>query len=166
MNTKLVAKWMGLVLLLTISFCAGYYISAVNLFWKSVNLPQIESETKARNCIHSKFNLELPDNATHLYYAGRGFVDPDYYAAFSLSSAEACETFIKKQLDVKLEDFKEITELPEDFLEHDPGTWEKEYQDPAWDLTKAGKYLLCERSYYRSLIYAPEKNRFYLHRQG
>jgi len=161
MNTKLIGKWVGLLLLSVFFFCAGLFASAINQFGKSLHTPCIESETKARDSIHRVSNFELPDNATHLYYGRWGFVDALHYAAFSLSNAEACETFIKEQLDVKPEDFKEISELPDDFIEYGPDTWEQKYRDPAWDLKETDKYLLCTNGYVRAILYAPEKNRFY-----
>ena len=159
MNTKLVAKWIGLVLLLIVCFCAGLSASALHRFANSLNTPRIESETNARNRIMA--NIPLPEDATRLYYAHRGFVDADHYIAFSLPSPEACEDFITKELDLKLEDFKKTPELPEFFSEFGPNTWPSEYYDPLWDLSQTDNFLLCTTD--RLIVYVPQKNRFYYH---
>jgi len=108
MNTKNMIKSVAFALLLTFFLCAGFYASSVIQFWKSVGLPCVESETQARNRIRASF--PLPENATRLYYAIRGFVDPDQYVAFSLPSTTECEQFIEKELTLKREDFKEPSE--------------------------------------------------------
>jgi len=160
MNTKLIVKRVGLVLLLIFFFCAGYYTSALNEFWKSISLPHNESETKARSriCV----SLPLPENATRLYFAHRGFLDADIYMAFSLPSPEECEQFIEKILGLKLENFEEVSDLPDFFTEFSPDTWSQEYQDPLWDLSEQETCFLCTTD--RLIIYAPERNRFYYHR--
>lgn len=160
MDTKFVIKTFFALLLFAAIFLAGFYVSAANQFIKAVGNPRIESETEARYRFMES-NMPLPENATRIYYASRGFVDAEHYAAFSLSSTKECEEFIEEKLDVKLEDFKEISELPDDFVEYGPSTWEREYRDPVWDLKKADKYLLCTNGYLRAILYAPEKHRFY-----
>ncbi|MHC4905118.1 MAG: hypothetical protein ACYTEN_04760 [Planctomycetota bacterium] len=160
MNTKSAVKTIFALLLFTVIFLAGFYASAVYQLTKSLNTPHIESETNARNWIRA--SIPLPEDATRLYYAHRGFLDPNLYIAFSLSSSEECEQFIMKELGLKLEDFEEITELPDFFTEFGPDTWPSEYHDPLWDISDVDKLLLCSTTLL--IVYAPERNRFYYHR--
>ncbi|MBN2512070.1 MAG: hypothetical protein JXB18_03935 [Sedimentisphaerales bacterium] len=145
------------VLLLILAFLTGLY--KLKQFGASLTLPQIESETSARQKISSHFRL--PENATNLYYARRGFVDADHYMAFSLPDRQACDHFINDAMNKELTDFVETSELPEEFKEHGPDTWPEPFRDTRWDLSPGSRHLLAFSSY--TIIYTPEKNRFYCH---
>ncbi|MEN6306473.1 MAG: hypothetical protein ABFD91_01855 [Anaerohalosphaeraceae bacterium] len=159
MNNKHLVKGIAFVLLLIFVFFAGFYTSEIKRFGASMSLPHIESETNARQRISSHFRL--PENATDLYYAKRWFVDADHYMAFSLPDRQACEHFISDVLNKELKDFVETSELPEAFTVHGPDTWPEQFRDPLWDLSEANQHLLAFSSY--TILYAPEKNRFYCH---
>ncbi|MBW8016476.1 MAG: hypothetical protein FVQ82_09835 [Planctomycetes bacterium] len=156
---KMISKVIVWSCLLVLVFLAGFFINIPMAFVRSA-YPRVYSNTRVRDEMISR--IEVPENAYHLYYAVRGFVDANYYAAFSLPSKEECEEFFKKLYGGDFQR-KELTELPEDMLEHGPDTWQDKYKDKNWSL-KGKRVVLIKGGmiYYRFMAYVPEENRIYI----
>ena len=137
---------------------AGLFCNILIKVFEGMTLPRVFSDTQIRKEMIDRA-VYVPENASHLYYAIRGFVDADHYAAFSLSGKKECEKFLKNVHDVDVS-AKESGELPEDFIRYCPDSWQDKYRDKNWSLK--GKNAIMIKSYYRFMAYVPEESRIYI----
>ena len=167
-KSKNVLKRIAIVVFIVVCFMAGFITQAVHGFMISLTTPNITSDTHIRFRMNNK-GLSLPENAHHLYYASRFFVDAEHYAAFSLNSKEECENYLKELLSGYSSFRNSIKEevLPVRLQEEGPDVWESKlkdskYRDSNWQLKQGEKMEVYQgEGYMKAIIYVPKQKRLY-----
>ena len=153
-----------IVLLGVIGFVS--YVVWVNVtFYRRAIIPTICSDSEARDLFQSiSSQINLPENAHHLYAAKRGvLMGKMYFGAFSLNSEQECEMFFSENFDISIDDFEKVDELSQSFIYTGPHTWKPEYHDKNWKILEEtdGYFLRGWGSYGLEIVFVPEKFRIY-----
>lgn len=130
--------------------------------------PIVFSETQIKNVIEENLPIDIPTDATNLYYAWEGVLDIDYSVALTLPTQESCQNFFEKQLKMSSEVFKK-DELSNESLQYDkPSYWPEKYEGN-WELEKYENSLFCYYDRHTSqedrgvsVLYFPDDNRIFI----
>lgn len=149
----LIALGSGIILMID-TFKEG-----INVF-ENMSKPHIASDYKIRTLIESNIS-SLPDSSHHLYYARKGSLDPSYYIAFTASPSD-CTAFLQKYKGISIDSFNRVTSLPEKLVKYGPESWDEEYQDSNWDLSKQKGILVYAKDEKTMLFYSPKQSRLFI----
>jgi len=131
----------------------------INAF-ENMSKPHITSDYETRTLIKSQIG-SLPDSSHHLYCASKGFQDAEYFIAFTASPSD-CNAFLQKYKGISIDSFKRITSLPEKLVKRGPESWDEEYQDSNWDLSKQREILVYGKDEKTALFYSPKQSRLFI----
>lgn len=108
--------------------------------------------------------VQIPMQASNLYCANSGFFYGSCHVALTLPSEQLCTEFLKKQLGVSMDEFKQSSRLPAGFTKRAPDTWPDELKGN-WDLGEYKEFYICEDTGYgnRAVVYIPGHHRIFIY---
>ncbi len=153
------------ILFVVIAFSIGFGLYDVaRLLVGRIGKPIVSCESQIRGNISSVFDVTLPPDASDLYIACMGvWLDPDMFAAFTLSSDESCKMFLSEQFKVPFEKFA-MMENPKDFPGNYPAAWPDRLRGN-WDLQDNRDldiYCFDNKEQGKIIYYIPQKCRMYI----
>lgn len=144
---------------LAVAFVLGLMWTEMRNFAVNLGGPHVYSDHRVRTRIENRV-CELPDDAHHLYYALRGFQDPDDFAAFTVAENDFPVVLERVRGHFAAGD-KAQASTQSYLAEHGPGSWEGRHRDANWDLAKYSD-IVIEETRSTTIAYSPGAHRIFV----
>lgn len=115
-NILVVLKVIAFFLALVLSFKSGWKFYDIKEPHESHDTNEVFSTDMIREGIADYRGIKIPAEATDIFYLSRGFLGYRDWLALTFDNKNACETFLREQFSVTLEQLDEYISLPNEFI--------------------------------------------------